>query len=381
MKSLRHLSTVGAASALLTVGFLATGQLAGATNAHDEQPTAHAVFVESDQLGANTVLSYTRGTDGSLSYVATYPTGGAGAAAAGAAADPLASQGGLGLVDNGRELIATNPGSNTVSVFAVTGAYLRLVQQVASGGSFPVSITSHNDLVTVLNAGGAGSISEYQLRGEHLVAIAGQVRPLGLANTTPPDFVHGAGQVGYSPDGRFLVVTTKHSSDSFEVFAIGHDGALSASATITAATNPVPFAFNFDSHGHVVAAEASNSSVSTYAINADGTLSALGTVSDGAKALCWIATAQGYFFGSNAGSATVSSFADAGAAPTLLAAVAASTHPGTTDAAASPDGQFLYVESGGSGALDAFAVGTGGTLTPIETLWNLPKPFEGIAVS
>ena len=381
MKSLRHLSTLGAASALLSVGLLATGSLAGAANAHDEQPTSHAVFVESDQPGANTVLSYTRGTDGSLSYVATYPTGGAGATAAGAAAYTLASQGGLALVDNGRELIATNPGSDTVSVFAVDGAYLRLVQQISTGGSFPVSISSRNDLVAVLNAGGAGSLIEYRLRGEHLAAIAGQVRSLGLANTTPPDFVHGAGQVGYSPDGRFLVVTTKHSTDSFEVFGVTHDGTLSASATITAATNAVPFAFNFDSHGHVVAAEASNSSVSTYAINPDGSLSALGTVSDGAKALCWIATAQGYFFGSNAASATVSSFGDAGAAPTLLNAVAASTHPGTTDAAASPDGQFLYVESGGSGALDAFAVASNGSLTPIETLWNLPKPFEGIAVS
>jgi 6-phosphogluconolactonase (cycloisomerase 2 family) len=64
-----------------------------------------------------------------------------------------------------------------------------------------------------------------------------------------------------------------------------------------------------------------------------------------------------------------------------LNATAATTHPGTTDSATSPDGQFLYVESGGAGALDAFAVNASGTLTPLETLWNLPTPYEGIAVN
>ncbi len=144
----------------------------------------------------------------------------------------------------------------------------------------------------------------------------------------------------------------------------------------------MPFSFTFDAHGRLVAVEASNSSVSTYSINPNGSLSPIGTVSDGGAALCWIANAQGYFYGSNAGSGTVSSF---GVSPTgvpaLLNATAATTHPGTTDSAASPDGQFLYVESGGAGALDAFAVNANGTLTPLETLWNLPKPYEGIAVS
>ena len=67
--------------------------------------------------------------------------------------------------------------------------------------------------------------------------------------------------------------------------------------------------------------------------------------------------------------------------PSLVSADAAAAHPGTTDSAVSPDGQFLYVESGASGALDAFAIGATGALAPIETLWNLPVPFEGIAVS
>lgn len=381
MKSHRMLRTLAASSLVLGIGFIATTSFAGATSPKDLALSAHALFVETDQAGANSVLSYTRGTDGTISYVATYPTGGAGAAAAGSAADPLASQGGLTLVDNGNALIATNPGSNTVSVFAVFGPYLHLIQQVSTNGSFPVSVASHNNLVSVLNAGGTGSVTEFSLQWGRLIALHNETRSLGLANTTPPYFLAGAGQVGYSPNGQFLIATTKHSTDSYEVFSVGPNANLSSSPTITKATNAVPFAFTFDSQGRLVAAEASNSSVTTYSINSNGTLSSIGTVSDGQTALCWIASAQGFFFGSNAGSANVSSFGESAGAPTLLNATAAVAHPGTTDSAASPDGQFLYVESGGSGALDAFAVHANGTLSPLETLWNLPTPYEGIAVS
>ncbi len=381
MKIHRPLRALVAASLTLGVGVIATTSFAGATSARDLEPTGHALFVETDASSGNSVLSYTRGTDGTLSSVATYATGGSGAVAAGSAADPLASQGGLALTDNGNELLAVNAGSDTVSVFAVFGPYLRLIQQVPTNGDFPVSISVHNNLVAVLNAGGTGSVTEYQLQWGRLVAT-GQTRSLGLTNTTPPNFLAGAGEVGYSPNGQFLVVTTKASTSSYEVFNVGFNGSLSATATVTSATNAVPFAFTFDSHGRLVAVEASNSSLSTYAINANGSLTPIGTVSDGSKALCWIAGAQGYYFGSNAGSATVSSFGEDGTgAPSLLNATAAATHPGTTDSAASPDGQFLYVESGGAGALDAFGVNANGTLTPLETIWNMPKPYEGIAVS
>lgn len=157
---------------------------------------------------------------------------------------------------------------------------------------------------------------------------------------------------------------------------------MSSSATVTVAANPVPFSFTFDAQGRIVATEALNSFVSTYSINSNGSLTLVGTISDGQAALCWISSAQGYFFGSNAGSGNVSSCGEtAGGVPTLLNAKAAITHPGTTDSAVSPDGAFLYVESGGSGALDVFAINASGTLAPIETLWNLPLPYEGIAVS
>ena len=370
---------LAAASLLVGLGVTATSAVASADGFH---ANAHALFVETDAPAGNSVLSYLRGPDGTVSYAGTFATGGLGQAAANAVADPLASQGGLALVGGGAELVATNPGSNTVSVFAVHGARLRLVEQVASGGSFPNSVASYGDLVAVLNAGGSGSVAEFNLRDGRLVPRAGDVRSLGLNNTTPPDFVHGAGQVGYTPDGHHLIVTTKHSSDAYEVFSVDAHGALGASPVVTPADNAVPFAFNFDANGNLVGVEASNSSLSTYSVNANGTLTSLGSVSDGAKALCWISSAKGYFFGDNAGSASISSFDENGSgAPQLVNATAASAHAGTTDSTVSPDGATLYVLSGGAGTLDVYSVASTGSLSQVETVFNVPVASEGIAAS
>jgi hypothetical protein len=44
------------------------------------------------------------------------------------------------------------------------------------------------------------------------------------------------------------------------------------------------------------------------------------------------------------------------------------TDPGTVDGAISGDGQFLYVQTGGNGIVDEFALGAGGTLTPVGSV-------------
>ncbi|HWD95425.1 MAG TPA: beta-propeller fold lactonase family protein [Acidimicrobiales bacterium] len=381
MKLQTPLRASGAMALALGLGLVGLGGVANASPFRPPSPQ-HALFVETDATNGNSVLSYQRASDGTFSFAGSYRTGGNGATATSATADPLASQGGLTLVNNGNELLAVNAGSDTVTVFAVNGTELTQVQQISSQGLFPDSIASSGRYVAVANAGGAGSIAEYVLVNGHLVPLPGQVRSLGLVNTTPPDFHHSAGEVGYTPDGKHLVVTTKLSTNAYDVFSVAGNGALGSTPTVTPALNALPFAFTFDAAGHLVATEASNSSLSTYTVNANGSLTSIGTVSDGASALCWVSGANGYFFGSNAGSGTVSSFDEnALGVPQLANASAATAHAGTTDSVVSPDGKFFYVESGGAGTIDAFAIGVGGTLTPIETAFNIPLASEGIAIS
>jgi len=343
---------------------------------------AHALFIETDALSGNSILSYLRGSDGTISFAGSFSTDGNGAAGANSSAAPLGSQDGLVLADGDHQLIAVNAGSDTISVFHVNGSSLRLTQTVPSGGEFPNSVAVHGNLVTVLNAGGVGAIQEFSLVKGKLVALAGENRSLGLSNTNPPDYVHGAGQVGYTPNGAHLIVTTKDSTNSFVVFSVNAQGAIGATPTVTAADNPVPYDFNFDAAGHLFAIEAGNSSASVYNINSDGSLTSLGTVSDGAKALCWVSSANGYFYGSNAGSGNVTSFDESSTGvPQIVSALAATTHAGTTDSVVSPDGKFFYVESGGAGTIDVFAIGSGGALNPVTTVYNVPTASEGIAIS
>jgi 6-phosphogluconolactonase (cycloisomerase 2 family) len=342
----------------------------------------HALFVETDATSGNQILSYLRGADGTISFAGKYATGGLGGVASGATADPLASQDGLLLTSNGQVLVATNAGSNTLSVFSVQGTTLQLEQRISSFGQFPVSLSAHGKYVAVLNSGGAGSVTEYSLDGVKLHPVTGQIRSLGLSNTNPPVFTAGPGEIAYSPDGTRLVISDKHSNDSFSVFSVSTKGVLGTSPVVTAAANAVPFSFVFDAHGNIVDTEASNSSVNTYGFNNDGSLAAIGSAADGQKALCWISSARGFYFGSNAGSANVSSFTvSPSGVVTLVNASAASTHTGTTDSVSSADGHFLYVESGGVGALDVFAVGSDGSLSPVQTTWNIPAASEGLAIS
>ena len=195
--------------------------------------------------------------------------------------DHLASQGSLVFSHHNQLLIAVDAGSETVSAFRVHGDRLDLESVVPSGGQFPASVGVHGDLAYVLNAGGTGIVQGFRLDPHGLTPIAGSARSLGLANSDPPNFLTSPGQVGFTPDGRQLLVTTKASTSSIDVFQVGHDGRLSATPVANPSATPVPFAFTFAPGGRLVSGEAGASSVTTYRINPAGTLEADLTVTKG----------------------------------------------------------------------------------------------------
>jgi len=362
----------------LAILLIAIVALAGGRSAAAGKGGDGVVFVQTNEVTGNRIAVYDRAANGTLALSAFYPTGGLGGGAApGTESDRLASQGSLVYDRAHGLLLAVNAGSNTVSMFSVDGDTLSLEDVVPSGGQFPASIAVQQDLVYVLNSGGTGIVQGFRIEDGALTPIAGSARSLGLANTNPPNFLMSPGQVGFTPDGGQLIVTTKASGSTIDAFEVDQDGLLSPTFVATPSATPVPFAFTF-AHGRLVSGEAGTSSVTTYRIERDGALTGAESQSDGQTALCWVERVHGFFYVSNTGSNTLSSFTLRGGRPTLLEAVAATTEPGPIDLTSPSTGRFLYAETGG-GTVDEFRVEHDGTLTKLGVVTGLPAGIEGIA--
>jgi 6-phosphogluconolactonase (cycloisomerase 2 family) len=367
--------------AALAVAALLTAQ---AVSAHGKpRGDDDAVFVQTNELNGNRIVVFERSRDGRLTRAGSYATGGnGGIATPGNESDRLASQGSLVYDDEHDLLFAVNAGSDSVSVFKVQGTRLRLMDIDPSGGDFPASVAVHEDLVYVLNAGGVGIVQGFEIRGHHLRRLEGSARSLGLANTDPPDFLTSPGQVGFTPNGRKLIVTTKASRSTIDIYRVGHDGRLSRDAVRNPSATPVPFAFTFDPFDRLVMGEAGASSVTTYEIRRDRTLANPQSQSDGQVALCWIVKAGEFYYVTNTGSNNVSGYRiDRDGRPSLIGptGVVATTEQGPIDMTTAARGRFLYVQTGSAGTVDEFRVNGDGTLTKLGVVTGLPVGQEGIA--
>lgn len=380
---MRHLTRLVTVIAAAAAALLA----APAVLANAQAPTSgadHAVFVQTNDPAGNSIVAYARHDDGTLSYAATYPTGGNGGRAAGAAVDPLASQSSLVYDAQHGLLFAPNAGSNTVTVFGVSGDRLHLNQVISSGGPFPASIGTHGNLAYVLDAGNAGYVNGYRIEGGTLHPIEGSLRSLNLPNTNPPFFLSSPAQVGFTPDGRDLVVTLKgNHGGSVDVFDVAASGRLSSEGTTTTVGGNA-FAFVFDPAGQLVIVNAAFGNLSTYQINSNDTLTLISAgAPDGQAAACWVAAARDNYYAANAGSGTLSQYQIAGnGTVTLTNPVAAGGIPGAVDMAVTGDQHFLYSQSGASSSIRGFAVNADGSLTPVGS-WVIPGggSQEGIAAA
>jgi 6-phosphogluconolactonase (cycloisomerase 2 family) len=341
---------------------------APASPAHRHGPQAGpAVFVMTDNAAANAVVAYHRGSGGTLTLAGTYYTHGLGGALSGSVVDHTASEGAL-TYDRGNGLLfAANPGSNSVSVFRVSGDQLSLRQVIWSGGEFPVSVTVHGDYAYVLNALGGGTLSGYRISGGTVSPIPGSSRSLGLGTTAATAFTGTPGQAAFSPDGKSLFVTTKAATNAVDVFAVHTAGTLSATPTVNTLAGDVPFAVAFDRNGDVLVSEAGPNAVATFSLGSGGVLSQLAVADTGQMATCWIVRDGRYFYASNAGSGSVSGYS-VHSSGGLTGLGNTTTDAGTVDAAAAGHGRFLYVQTGGSGIVDEYAVGAGGALTSIGSV-------------
>lgn len=367
---------------LLIVMLALAAGLSLRSNAQSEGATG-AVFVMTNSASRNEIVAYKRNPDGSLEQGSRFSTGGRGS---GGLIDPLGSQGSLTLTTDGSLLLAVNAGSGTVSVFQVHGARLARVENVPSGGSEPVAVAQHGDLVYVLNAGGTSKVVGFHLE------FNGKLRPIEKSIAFLTTANSGAASLAFSPDGQFLLVTQK-LTNTVDVFRVQADGTLGAIKP-NPSVGPGLFAVVFAPNGTAITTETgpaggtNASAVSSYAVLANGTLSPISaSVPTFGAATCWQAvTPDGRFvYTSNAGTSTISGFSiAANGTLTPLPGTVVTTQPagGTNlDIAISANGKFFYALNSGTGTVGIFAINTDGSLTTLGETGGLAASagLNGIA--
>jgi 6-phosphogluconolactonase (cycloisomerase 2 family) len=367
----------------LIAAVLAIGAAAPAIYAAQPAAATDTVFVMTNDADQNEVIAYQRSYDGSFHESNRYATGGRGT---GGVNDPLEAQGSLTLSPDHSLLFAVNAGSGTLSVFSVHQSTLFLADKVATGGSQPVSVAQWQNLVYVLNSGGAGSVTGFRL------ANNGRLQPIKNATVFLSANATGGASLSISPNGQFVAVVER-LANAIDTFHINSDGTLGALVS-TPSPGAGAFSGRFAPDGKLIVSETgpavgtNASAVSSYSILANGKISAISqSVPTFGSANCWNAFTPGgtIVYVSNAGTSNLSGFTlgQSGALTPLADTIVGSNPEGSTnlDIAVSGDGKYLFTLNDALGTIGVFAIQKDGTLTSDSEITGLPKAtgFNGIA--
>lgn len=370
----------GAASSVLTVATIAlaacsdassTAPSLAATDASLDRSPAHghdddrgtarpgAVYTLTNAAAGNGVVAFHRATDGTLTPIGTFPTGGKGI---GGTVDPLVSQYSVILDNDHHSLFAVDAGSNRVTSFHVNqnGSLVR-TGSVPSNGVLPISLATKGALLYVLNAGD-NSLSGFLVVGNAvLVPIPHSKRSLAAG-------ADGPAAIRFTHDGRRLIVSER-VSNRFEVFPVQFDGRL-GDPVISPAVGGASFGFDVTDRDQPVVSE-TQGSLTSYALARNGTLTPITpSISTDGAAACWVTiTENGAFaYTTNAGSNFVAGFAVDRSG--RLTALNPGGKTGDVGDGASPidldhvESRFLYTLEGGRGTIGAFVINRDGSLTP-----------------
>lgn len=348
----------------------------GALSKENGNNSVGAVYIMDNSTSGNHVLVYQRSAAGALVNVSNVSTNGIGTGGG------LGSQGSLILSDDNEFLLACNAGSNDVTVFKVNGINLILVDKISSGGVRPISITSHEDYVYVLNAGGTGNISGFQLTDEgHLNHISGSERELSGPSV-------GAAQIEFNKSGTQLIVTEKATNNILS-YAINSNG-MASLPTIHPSVGNTPFGFEFGKNDVLIVSDAFGgmpgaSALTSYSLSNAGSLNVVsGPIATTQTAACWVVVTNNnkYCYTTNTASGNISGYkiSDSGSLTLLQSnGISGITEASPIDMSLSNNSKFLYTLNSMSHSISMFKVNNQGELTSLGTLNGLPAGSVGMA--
>lgn len=391
---------VGLALSAITGGMPAAAHAAPAVkNSYQSTDRGGVIYVMSNDDTANTIEVYLRRPNGQIREVprASVSTGGMGAAS-NAAIDPLGSQGSLVFSEEHDMLFGVNAGDNTVFAFKTRDMPNRIVRRhlrpvrtavVPSGGDLPVSVAVSGDKLYVLNAGGEGMVTTFEITVSGGLNMLTSVS-LGLSNATevPFDNVMAPGQVGVDSLSRKLLVTNASGQELLS-FTLDSDGLPDGELTSTPTSGVVPFSFDTTPFGNILVTEAGSGAVSAFDSPVGYPLvETTASVTNGQAATCWIvATDDGYAYVTNTLSDTISLYSyQRNGELALVDATAATVSVGGApiDMTLAGAGNFLLTLDAGTGEISSFRVDhTTGALERVDVEAGLPAGagIQGIAAN
>lgn len=404
---------------VLLLGLLVTFAVPAAASAGAD--TAHAtVYTATNNPAGNAVIVFDSNKDGSLTQRETVPTGGIGGATPPFSFPIVDSQGSINVASGGHLVFVVNAGDNTISSFRVTPSGLELAARVSSGGTLPVSLTSHGNVLYVANEISSNIYGFRFSSSGDLQPLAGQAaggQPLSVAF---PGTV--TAQISFSPNGRQLVVTERglpNPTGVIDTFNISGNGLAGPAQPNTGVglVQPNPFGFDFDAAGHLLVSNAGLvlapgngpppipqvfdpnqfvGSATSYNVSSSGTIASTGDVLSGGRAACWLVVSKDgrYAFVTNTLSDTVPNiFSGIGGvtryavAPngTMTYLGQVDTSPGNPgDEAISQDGKYLYVLvpttfGPDNSHIETYRIGKDGSLTQVASAGGLAAAISGLA--
>ncbi len=231
-----------------------------------------AVFAGTNDLENNEIASFSRGSDGTLTHVGNFSTGGAGSTEfdGGEGLDPLISADSIVVTEDEQFLLTVNAGSDTISSFRINDDFsLELISVIDSGGVGPNSVAVQNGYVFVTNIDRDGiALGDPDTpRGEpndegnvvgFRISDSGELSATGYS----ADLDNRPANIGFNAEGNTILVssitsgsaalTGPNAEASLYSFAVDSDGALSLSDTGTptlrgnAEGRNLPSAIDFD---------------------------------------------------------------------------------------------------------------------------------------
>lgn len=344
------------------------------------QADASFVYTLDNDPLRNSVAVYRRGSDGTLLPLVGSPFNAAGKGLSGGDID---EQGAIRVA--GKYVLAVNPGSDSIAVFEKSSRGLLHVEgsPFPSGGSTPLSLTVHGDMVYVANQAAefAHPQSLPNITGFRLMTN-GRLMPIAGSTVNLPKGM-GPAEVEFSANGNLLVATAGFQADGGDgsriyTFRVLDDGKLTPGENSPirpeGSTGTVGFSLN-PAGDRLFVSTFKNSGVIAFEINPEtAAIRQLGMpVNNDQRAACWTTlTKDGrtlYVGNFVSNSISVYDVAAMDGHLTLLGSVPrrGAMNKDTKDIELSPDGQYLYAIGSGERQISIFKIESNRLLTELPT--------------